>query len=135
MYTRSQQMEFVANQNNKIKYMVRCVWITSQVHDQVMQGFIHGRLRENLAICSAFVHFLTKQTGGNVALGVGGQLKTLAETVTTLKSLVSTAAGAAKEATQAAKDATSHISMANTTADAAKNAVNAIFSKNSTLKC
>jgi hypothetical protein len=99
-----------------------------------MQGLIQGGLRENPAICSAFVHFLTKQTGGNVALGVGSQLKTLAETVTTLKGSVSAATGAAKEATQVAKEATTCASMANTTANTAKNAVNAIYSKKSTLK-
>ncbi len=139
MYTRifviqHQRMEFVANQANKIEYMVHCVWITCQVH-WVMQGFIQGGLRENPANCSAFVRFLTKQMGGNVASGVGGQHKTLAETAATLKGSVCMAMGAAKEATQAAKEATTHASTANTTTNAAKNAVNTIYSKNSTLKC
>jgi hypothetical protein len=138
MYTRifavwCQRMDFVANRANKIEYMVLCVWITCQVH-WVMQGFIQGGLRENPAICRSFVRFLTKQMGGNVALGVGGQLKTLAETVATLKGLVSTAMGVAKEAPQAAKEAMTCASTANTTANVAKDAVNAIYSKNSTLK-
>jgi hypothetical protein len=126
-------MEFVANRANKIKNMVRCVWITCQVH-WVMQGFIQGRLRENPAICSAFVNFFTKQMGGNMASGVGGQLKTLAETIAMLKGLVSAAMGVAKEATQVTKEATTHAYMANTTVNAAKNAVNAIYLKKGTLK-
>ncbi len=41
---------------------------------------------------------------------------------------------AAKEASQAAKEANARATMANTNTDAAKNAVNLIYTKNSSLK-
>jgi hypothetical protein len=127
-------MEFVANRANKIEYMVWCVWITCQVH-RVMQGFLHGGLKKNPAICSAFVHFLTMQRGRNVASGVGGQLKALAESVTTRKGLVAAVDGVAKEATAATKEATVCVGAANNAAVAAKDVISALYSKNNTLKC
>jgi hypothetical protein len=99
-----------------------------------MQEFVQGGLKNNSAISTGYVRFLTKTTGGNVASGVGGQLKTLTNTIATLKSMVATAAKEAKEAAQAAKEANTHASLANTNADAAKNAVNSIYTKKSTLK-
>ncbi len=139
MYTRihmvrHQQMKFVVNKANKVDYMTRCIWITCQVH-QVIQEIVQGGLKYNSAISTANVQFLTKTTGGNVASGVGGQLKTLTNMIATLKSLVTMVAKEAKEVAQAAKEANTHASFANMNADAAKNAVNSIYTKNSTLKC
>jgi hypothetical protein len=138
MYTRihmvrGQQMEFVVNKANKVDYMTRCIWITCQVH-QVMQEFVQGGLKYDSAILTAYVQFLTKTMGGNVASGIGGQLKMLTNTIATLKSLVAMEAKEAKEAAQAAKKANTRASLANTNADAAKNAVNTIYTKKSTLK-
>jgi hypothetical protein len=130
---RWQRIEFVANQANKIEYMVQCVWITCQVH-RVMLEFVQGGLKHNPAICSAFVQFLTKKTGGNVASGVGSQINTLSDTAATLKGLVSAATSAAKEVMQTAKEANTRTTTANTNADAAKNAVNSIYTKKNSLK-
>jgi hypothetical protein len=99
-----------------------------------MQGFVQGGLTHNPAINSAFVPFLTKQMGGNVTLGMGSQIKALSDTMATLKGSVTAATSATKEAVQTAKEANTRATTANTNADAAKNAVNLIYSKNSTLK-
>jgi hypothetical protein len=77
---------------------------------------------------------LTKQTGGNVSSGVGGQIKTLTDSIATLKGSVAAAMATAKEASQAAKEANARATTANTNADATKNAVNLIYTKNSSLK-
>ncbi len=129
----SQWMEFMLTKGSKVAYMARCIWITCQVH-QVMQDFVAGGLKNNPAISTAFVCFLTKQTSANIASGVNGQIKTLTDAVAMLKGSVSAATTAAKEATQAAKEANARATTANTNADAAKNGLNALYSKNSNLK-
>jgi hypothetical protein len=96
-----QLMEFIANKGNKATYIAQCIWITCQVH-RVMQEFVDGGLKNNPAILTAYVRYLTKQTGGNAPSGIGGQLKALADTVVMLKGTVSVATTAAKEATVAA---------------------------------
>jgi hypothetical protein len=138
MYQRIQQvwsqwMEFLPTKGSKVAYMARCIWITCQVH-RVMQDFVAGGLKNNPAISTAFVHFLTKQMSANVASGVGRQIKTLTDAVATLKGSVSAATIAAKEATQAAKEANARATTANTNADATKNGLNALYLKNYTLK-
>jgi hypothetical protein len=125
-------MEFVASQANKVDYMVRCIWITCQVHC-VMQEFVEGGLKYNLAILTAIV-FLTKQTGGDVFSRVGGQIKMLIDMIAMLKRLVVVVTMAAKEASQTAKKANTRAMTANTNANVAKNVVNSIYSKHSTLK-
>jgi hypothetical protein len=131
---RWQHMDFMASKGDKAVYMALCIWITCQVH-RVIQEFVKGGLKYNLAISTVFVHFLTKQMGGNVASGVGGQIKALTGTVAMLKGSVSVATSAAKEATHAAKEANTRATVANTNADIAKKAVKFIYSKNSTQKC
>ena len=130
---RRQRMEFVASKDNKADYMARCIWITCQVH-RVMQEFVEGGLRNNPAISTAFIRFLTRMTGGNVSAGVGGQIKALTDSIATLKGAATAATAAAKEATQTAKEANTRATTANTNADAAKNSINSLYSKNSTLK-
>jgi hypothetical protein len=130
-------MEFVASKADKAAHiMAWCIWITCQVH-RVMQEFIKGGIKNNPAISTstACVRFRTKQTGGNVFSGVCSQIKALTDTVAMLNGLVSVVTSAAKEATQAAKEANTRATTANTNAEAAKNAVNSIYLKNSTLKC
>jgi hypothetical protein len=129
-----QWMEFVASCANKVDYMVRCIWITCQVH-QVMQEFVQGGLHRNKAIANAFMQFLLVKTMvGSAAAGSGGQLKTLMDKVDTLTTAVRGAAKDAKEAAKNAKEASTCGSTANTNADTAKNRVNLIYSKNLTLK-
>jgi hypothetical protein len=84
---RRQRMEFVASKDNKADYMARCIWITCQVH-RVMQEFVEGGLRNNPAISTAFIRFLTKMMGGNVSVGVGGQIKALTDSIVTLTGAV-----------------------------------------------
>ncbi len=67
-------------------------------------------------------------------MGVGGQIKTLSDTISTLKGLVVVAAKKAKEVAQVAKEANTWATLADTNADAAKNAVNSIYTNNSSLK-
>ena len=129
----SQRMEFVPNKVSQMAYMARCIWITCQVH-RVMHDFVKGGLKNNPAISTAFVRFLTRQTAQNVASGIGSQLKTISDSVASMKGTVSAATTAAKEATQAAKEANARATTANTNADAAKNGLNSLYSKNSTLK-
>ncbi len=130
---RSQRMEFVPTKGSKAAYMAQCIWITCQVH-RVMQDFVVGGLKNNSAISTTFIRFLTKQTSANVASGVGGQMKTVTDTVTMQKGSVTAATTAAKEATQAAKEANACATTANTNADTAKNSLNSLYAKNLTLK-
>jgi hypothetical protein len=99
-----------------------------------MHEFVDGGPKNNPAISTAFVRFLTRQTAQNVASEIGLQLKTICDSVATMKGAVTAATSAAKEATQAAKEANTRATTANTKADAAKNGINALYSKNSTLK-
>ncbi len=69
-----------------------------------------------------------------MASGVGGQLKTHTDLLNTMKGLVTLATDATKEASKMAKDAITCSSTANTTADAAKTALAALFTKNPSLK-
>ena len=125
-------MEFTTHVN-KVDYMVRCIWVTLQVH-RVMQEFVQGGLKSHLTIGSAFIWFLTKQTGNNVASGVGVQLGKLTESVSRIKNLAKTADLAAKDAAKVAKEVNTCSSAANTSAKKAKNDMKTLYTKNSTLK-
>jgi hypothetical protein len=65
---RHKRMDFVVK-GSRLEYMVRCIWISLQVH-MAMDDFVKDGLKYNLAISAAFIRFLTKQMGGNVAAGV-----------------------------------------------------------------
>jgi hypothetical protein len=61
MYTRihairKSRMEFVASRGtkDKVDYMVRCIWVTCQVH-RVMQEFVQGRLKYNSIFGTVFI--------------------------------------------------------------------------------
>ncbi len=113
--------------------MVRCIWVTLQVH-RVMQEFVQGGLKSHLTIGSAFIWFLTKQMGNKVALGVGVQLRKLTESVSKIENLAKTADLAAKVAAKVAKEANTCSSVANTSAEKAKDNLKTLYMKNSTLK-
>ncbi len=113
--------------------MSRCIWITCQVH-QVMQDFVQGGLHRNAAIATAFVHFLVKTTAGGAAADGRGQLKTLTDKVKKMQTAVLVATTTAKDVAKDAKEASARASTANTKADAAKNVVDLVYSKNPTLK-
>ena len=131
---RMQRMEFCVSHTNKVDCMTGCIWITYQVH-WVMQEFMQGGLHHNVAIVIAFLHFLMKTTAGSLAVGGGGQLKTLIDKVEKLQTAVATAMATSKDALKGSMEAITRASTANINADAAKNAVNAFYSKNPSLKC
>ncbi len=120
-----QWMEFVASRANKVDYMTRCIWITLQVH-RVMQEFMQGGLQSNSTIATAFMRFLVKTSAGNAARGGGGQLKTLTDKVEKLQTAVAMATMVSKDALKDSTEALTRASTANTQADNAKNAVNAV---------
>jgi len=114
--------------------MVRCIWVTLQVH-RVMQEFVQGGLKSHPAIGSAFIRFLTKQTGNNVASGVGVQLGKLTTAVDRIESLAKTADTAAKDAARGSKEANARTATANLTAERASGeGLKTLYTKNSTLK-
>jgi hypothetical protein len=97
---RMQWMEFVASHANKVDYMTRCIWITLQVH-RVMQEFVQGGLQVNTS-------------AGNAAGVGGGQLKTLADKVKKLQTVVAMATTVSKDALKDSKEALTRASTANT---------------------
>ena len=101
-----------------------------------MQEFVQGGLKSHPVIGSTFIWFLTKQTGNNMALGVGVQLQKLTESVSSrIKNLAKTADLAAKDAAKVAKEVNTCSSAANTSAKKAKDDLKTLYKKNLTLKC
>ena len=80
------------------------------------------------------MRFLVKTSAGNAAGGGGGQLKTLTDKVDKLQTAVALATTTSKDALKDSKEALTRASTANTQADNARNAVNSLYAKNSTLK-
>ena len=109
----------------KVEYMVRCIWMTLQVHVSIDE-FVRDGLKYNLAISAAFVRFLTKRTGSNVGLGVSGLISKLEERV-------KSAEGAVKEGVKKANEATTCAALASTAADLVKTGL-AKYTNNSFLK-
>jgi hypothetical protein len=99
-----------------------------------MQDFVQGGLHWNAAIATAFMHFLAKRMVGGAAAGGRGQSKTLTDKVKKMQTAVLAATTTAKDAAKDAKEASARASTANTKGDAAKNAVDLVYSKNPTLK-
>ena len=77
---------------------------------------------------------MTKQTGQNVASGVGSQIKVLTEVLEKYVKMAKEAADAANEATRVSKEAITWSGLASTAADKAASDVKAILAKNSNLK-
>jgi hypothetical protein len=65
---RQKRMDFMVNRL-QVEYLARCIWITMQVH-MVMDEFTQNGMKYNSSILAAFMHFLTKVTGGIAAAGV-----------------------------------------------------------------
>jgi len=99
-----------------------------------MQEFVQGGLQSNSTIATAFMRFLVKTSAGNAAGGGGGQLKTLTDKVEKLQTAAATATTVSKDALKNSKEALTRASTANMHGNATKNAVNAIYAKNPTLK-
>ena len=111
---RRKRMEFIVK-GTRVQYMVRCIWLTMQVH-MAMDEFVRDGMKYNPAISAAFVRFLTKQTGSNVGAGIGGM-------ITKLEARLHVAEAAAKEAVKEAKEATRRATGASTAADNCKTAL------------
>ncbi len=119
------RMDFVVK-GNRVEYMVRCIWILLQVH-MAMDDFVKDGLKYNLAISLAFIHFLTKQTGGNVSAGVGSQIQWLKEEIKKLGTVAS-------DAKTAAAGASARCTMATNTADKVVKSFEKVFQANPSLK-
>ncbi len=91
-------------------------------------------LKYNLAFSAAFICFLTKQTGQNMATGVGSQIKALTDALEKYVKITKEAPDAAKEATRGSKEACTWSNMGSLAADKAVSDVKAILVKNSNLK-
>jgi hypothetical protein len=111
---------------NRVEYMVRCIWISLQVH-MAMDDFVKDGLKYNLAISAAFIHFLTKQTGGNVSAGVCSQIQSLKKEIKKLGTV-------ALDAKMAAARASAHCTMATNTADKVAKSFENFFQANPSLK-
>jgi hypothetical protein len=107
-------MEFIVK-GTRVQYMVRCIWLTMQVH-MAMDEFVRDGMKYNPAISSAFVRFLTKQTGSNVGAGI-------VVMISKLESRLHAGEAAAKEALQTAKEASKRATGASTAADTCKTAL------------
>jgi hypothetical protein len=68
-----------------------------------MDDFTRDGMKYNPAISAAFVWFLTKQMGGNVSAGVGGQMQVVNDKIKTIEAL---AKEAKKESSNAVARAT-----------------------------
>jgi hypothetical protein len=122
---RRKRMEFSLS-GSKVDYMVRCIWISLQVH-MAMDEFTQHGMEYNSALGAAFTRFLTKVTGSNAAAGVSGSISSLE---TKLKGLESSLKEVKKEAAAATTRATS----ANNAAEEAKGKLAKLFQNNTTLK-
>ena len=118
---RRKRMDFRIK-DNRVEYMVRCIWLALQVHVQ-MDEFMRDGLKYNSAISAAFVRFLTTQTGKK------GDLDT-----SDLESRVKNAEASVKEALKSAKEATQRAASASTNADSVKNSLTKLYASNSSLK-
>jgi uncharacterized membrane protein YwzB len=121
------RMEFIVK-GTKVDYMACCIlWLTMQIH-MAMDNFVWNGMKYNTAISSAFIRFLTKQTGSNVSAGVGNLLSKLEEKVWSAKKN-------AKDAITLANEAIKRATSASTTADKANKGLANLYTKNNnTLK-
>jgi hypothetical protein len=71
----SKRMDFSVN-GSQVEYMVRCIWISMQVH-MVMDKFTLNGMKYNSSISTAFMCFLTKVTGSNASAGMAGSMAQL----------------------------------------------------------
>jgi hypothetical protein len=122
---RHKRMDFMVK-GSRVEYMVRCIWLTLQVH-VIMDEFVCNGLKYNSAISAVFMRFLMRQIESNVGVGLGRQLTTMEER---LKSAENTA----KEAIKEAKEASKLAALAGTSADSVKTGLTKLYANNSTLK-
>jgi hypothetical protein len=122
---RQKRMDFTVK-GSRVKYMVRCIWLTLKVHVQ-MDEFVCNGLKYNLAISAAFMRFLMSQTGSKGSAGFDGQL-------VKLEKWLKSAENAIKEAVKEAKEASKRVASAGTSADSVRTGLTNLYANSSTLK-
>ncbi len=122
---RRKRMEFRVK-GTWVEYTVQCICLTLQVH-MAMDYFTRDWMNYNPAISAACVLFLTKQMGGNVSSGVGGQMQMVNDKIKTIEAL-------AKEAKKESSNAIAHATMASSAVDDVKKKLNSLQANNPTLK-
>ena len=122
---RRKRMDFTV-QGSRVEYMVRCIWLSMQVH-MVMAEFTANGMKYNSTISAAFMRFLTKVTGGNAAAGMAG-------TVASLESKLKNLDTGIKELKKETTAATSRATAANNAAEDVKKSIAKLYQANTTLK-
>ena len=72
---RQNLMEFSMG-DDQVDYQTRCLWVSLQVH-QELDALTTNGLHYNSSLSATFIHFLTVQTGKNVAVSIGPKLDEL----------------------------------------------------------
>ncbi len=93
----------------------------------VMDEFTQNRMKYNLLILAAFMHFLTKVIGSNAAAGVSGSITGLKAKLKNLHTIL-------KEVKKEAAAATTCATTANSAAEDAKAKLAKLYQANLTLK-
>jgi hypothetical protein len=110
----------------RVEYMVRCIWISMQVH-MVMEKFTANGMKYNPSLSAAFMCFLTKVMGGNAAAGVVGSVASLDSKLKNLKNSF-------KELKKEAAAASAHATTANNTTEDVKGKLTKLYQANLSLK-
>ena len=122
---RRKRMDFMVN-GPRVEYMVRCIWISMQVH-MVMEKFTATGMKYNPFLSAAFMRFLPKVTGGNAAAGVAGSMASLDSKLKNLKNSL-------KELKKEAAAASAHATTANNAAEDVKGKLTRLYQANLSLK-
>jgi hypothetical protein len=122
---RRKMMDFMVN-GLRVDYMVRCIWLSMQVH-MVMDEFTLNGMKYNSSISAAFMQFSTKVTGGNAAAGVGSSVAALEAKLKLFNTTL-------KEVKKEVAAATARATLAINVAEDAKTKLTKLFQANSTLK-
>ena len=122
---RRKRMDFTV-QGSRVEYMVRCIWLSMQVH-MVMEEFTANGMKYNSTISAAFMRFLTKVTGGNAAAGMAGTVASLDSKIKNLDALI-------KEVKKEAAVVNSCATASNNAAEDVKKNLTKLYQTNASLK-
>jgi hypothetical protein len=110
----------------RVEYMVRCIWISMQVH-MTMEEFTANGMKYNPSFLAAFMQFLTKVTGGNATAGVAGSVASIDSKLKNLENTL-------KEVKKEAAAATAWVTTANNAAEDVKRKLTKLYQTNTLLK-
>jgi hypothetical protein len=122
---RRKRMNFMVN-GSHVEYMVRCIWISMQVH-MTMEEFTANGMKYNPSLLAACMRFLTKVTGGNAAAGVAGSVAWIDSKLNNLENTL-------KEVRKEAAAATVRATTANNVAKDVKGKLTKLYQANTLLK-